>query len=289
MRIETEAGHGSGFFINNDGYILTCKHVIRGDQREMARIEKSLAEEEAELKEILEDLEYNEQMIKELEFSLNERKEIIKRQRRSRIRKANQNAYNSDMKYLNRWKTKQGEQQKAYDTRKTAFEEKSKRFKAQKYGIMLQRRFKVILFDKTELDANLIAVSKNNDLALLKLDSRRLKYTTPFIDRGDISQIFQGDRLYAIGNPVDLNSSVTSGILSYYDKKKNIIQTNAQINPGNSGGPLVTREGKVIGINSEKIVGPSIEGLGFAIEIDKALQEFSSHLSLTAQTNGVDF
>ena len=99
----------------------------------------------------------------------------------------------------------------------------------------------------------------------------------------------QGDRLYAIGNPVDLNGSVTSGILSYYDKKKEIIQTNAQINPGNSGGPLVTRDGKVIGINSEKIAGPSIEGLGFAIEIDKALRDFSSHLSLTAQTREGNF
>jgi S1-C subfamily serine protease len=80
--------------------------------------------------------------------------------------------------------------------------------------------------------------------------------------------------------PKDFRHTVTSGIFSGYRKLGDIaiIQTNAQINPGNSGGPLITGEGKVVGINTSKMVARGIEGLGFAIPIDVALREFADEL-----------
>jgi serine protease Do len=122
-------------------------------------------------------------------------------------------------------------------------------------------------------------MSDRYDVALLKLDDSRVNYQTPFLTPAELSRLAHGERLYAIGNPLDLASSITSGILSSYDATGKLIQTNAQINPGNSGGPLVTEQGEVIGISTKKAVGEAIEGLGFAIEINTALREFEEILA----------
>jgi hypothetical protein len=74
----------------------------------------------------------------------------------------------------------------------------------------------------------------------------------------------------------DLDHSVTSGFFSGH--RDDFIQTNAQINPGNSGGPLITENGNVIGINSQKIVHKDVEGLSFAIPIDLVFKEFKGYL-----------
>jgi len=119
-------------------------------------------------------------------------------------------------------------------------------------------------------------ISSNYDLALLKLDG----YKCPYIEPADQYQLAQGDHLYAIGMPEVFRHTVTDGIFSGYRKLEGIaiIQTNAQINPGNSGGPLITGDGKVVGINTWKIRARGIEGLGFAIPIDVALKEFEDYL-----------
>jgi len=82
------------------------------------------------------------------------------------------------------------------------------------------------------------------------------------------------------GMPQGFMHSVTSGIFSAFRNFHGtpMIQTNAQINPGNSGGPLITKSGKVVGINTIKSVGFALEGLSFAIPIDIAFMEFESYL-----------
>ena len=80
----------------------------------------------------------------------------------------------------------------------------------------------------------------------------------------------------AVGNPLDMQSSITCGVISAVNreitdsdgKKFTLIQTDAAINSGNSGGALVNSEGKVIGINTLKLYGTGIEGMGFAIPIN---------------------
>jgi serine protease Do len=126
--------------------------------------------------------------------------------------------------------------------------------------------------DDTQLYARLIALSKKHDLALLKVDG----YQTPALQPATAHHLAQGDQVYAIGNPANLRNTVTSGIFSGYEGS--FIQTNAQINPGNSGGPLIDPEGRVLGINTKKKTGNAIEGLGFAIPIQTALEDFDKYL-----------
>jgi len=114
------------------------------------------------------------------------------------------------------------------------------------------------------------------DLAVIELEG---KGPWPKAKLGDSTKIEVGDWAIAVGNPFGLENTVTLGIISnlnrnvsqlgIYDKKFELIQTDAAINPGNSGGPLLNSEGEVIGINTLIRSGPGA-GLSFAIPINKA-------------------
>ena len=122
----------------------------------------------------------------------------------------------------------------------------------------------------------LIGLDLLTDLAIIKLEG---KGPWPKAKLGDSTKIEVGDWAIAVGNPFGLENTVTLGIISnlkrnvsqlgIYDKKLELIQTDAAINPGNSGGPLLNSEGEVIGINTLIRSGPGA-GLGFAIPINKA-------------------
>ena len=118
------------------------------------------------------------------------------------------------------------------------------------------------------LDAKLIGVHKDSDLALLKIDQTGL----PTLELGAARRIHQGQLVFAIGSPEGLENTVTMGVVSSVgrqpdpDKPMVYIQTDAPINPGNSGGPLVDMDGYVLGINTLILSqGGGSEGLGFAI------------------------
>ena len=134
------------------------------------------------------------------------------------------------------------------------------------------RRFIVILKDKTELEAKLVSVSNDHDFALLRVDGCK----SPYIQSGAQDRIIQGMRVFAIGSPLGVGDSVSSGVVSGYDN--DYIRTDAKIYPGNSGGPLITADGKVIGINTLKLITRKFEGMGFAIPVRRAFQEFNNYL-----------
>jgi S1-C subfamily serine protease len=127
-----------------------------------------------------------------------------------------------------------------------------------------------------KLKAKLIGKDSFTDLAVLKIDGRG---PWPKAKLGDSTKIKVGDWAIAVGNPFGLENTVTLGIISnlkrnvsqlgIYDKKLELIQTDAAINPGNSGGPLLNSTGEVIGINTLIRSGPGA-GLSFAIPINKA-------------------
>lgn len=110
----------------------------------------------------------------------------------------------------------------------------------------------------------------SKDLALIKINPKQPLKTVKF---GDSSNVKVGQKVLAIGNPFGFNGTLTQGIVSRIDYKKNKIQTDAAINPGSSGGPLVNTTGEVIGIN-QAIYNPddnvSNIGIGFAIPINEA-------------------
>ncbi|AYF53425.1 serine protease [Clostridium sp. K25] len=126
-----------------------------------------------------------------------------------------------------------------------------------------------------EIPAKVVNYNSAMDLAVIKLTE---KVKLPAIaEFGDSDNIEVGDPAVAIGNPLGKQflGSVTYGVISAVNRKvsiegqnQNFIQTDAAINPGNSGGALVNTYGQVIGINSAKIGGSQVEGLGFAIPIN---------------------
>ena len=138
--------------------------------------------------------------------------------------------------------------------------------------------------DQSESDATIVGLNTSYDLAVLKVNRGDL----PVAVLGNSDDVVVGDTTIAIGSPLGLSGTVTSGIVSALNRPVtaggegdtsfiNAIQTDAAINPGNSGGPLVNAQGQVIGINSAiATLGTSISGqsgsigLGFSIPINQA-------------------
>ena len=137
------------------------------------------------------------------------------------------------------------------------------------------------------------------DLAVLKINSSK---KLPHIELGNSDNMRVGEWVIAIGNPYRLDHTVTVGVISAKGRPitipdqstgkervyKNLIQTDAAINPGNSGGPLISLDGKVIGINTA--INAQAQGIGFAIPINTAkevLDELIKSGSVTRPYIGV--
>ena len=118
------------------------------------------------------------------------------------------------------------------------------------------QNIKVILNDKREFDAHIIGADPSSDIALLKIEAEDL----PYITIGNSSDLQIGEWVLAVGNPFNLTSTVTAGIVSAMGRNLQInqdrmaiesfIQTDAAVNPGNSGGALVNQQGNLVGINT---------------------------------------
>ncbi len=134
----------------------------------------------------------------------------------------------------------------------------------------------VTLTDGSTYEAELVGSDDQNDVALLKIDAQNL----PLVTVGDSDQLRVGEMVAAIGNPLgELTNTLTVGYISALDREINtdgqpinMLQTDAAINSGNSGGPLFDMYGSVIGITTAKFASSPIEGLGFAIPINDAMQ-----------------
>jgi len=150
------------------------------------------------------------------------------------------------------------------------------------YGADKANKIKVVLQDGTEYDADIKAVDRLTDIAVLKL--KNVNKSLPVLYFGDSDKSEVGDWVIAIGNPLDLSGSVSKGIISARGRNiqsglyDDYIQTDASINPGNSGGPLINMQGQVIGINTIIMspTGGSV-GLGFSIPSNLA-QNISKQL-----------
>lgn len=141
------------------------------------------------------------------------------------------------------------------------------------YQITDAGKVTVTLFgDETEYEAKIVGQDEQTDLAVIKIEKTGLTKA----EFADSDSVKVGEFAMAVGNPVNMDSTVTTGIVSAVNRKitdsdgktYTCIQTDAAINSGNSGGALVNSEGKVIGINTLKLSGTGIEGIGFAIPIN---------------------
>ena len=139
------------------------------------------------------------------------------------------------------------------------------------YAISEATDIKVNIYnDKESYKATVVGTDAYTDLAVLKIDKTGL--TPAVLGNSDESKV--GEYVMAIGNPLEMDYSVTTGIISAINREVQsegttylAIQTDAAINSGNSGGALVNANGEVIGINTLKLSGNGVEGIGFAIPI----------------------
>ena len=134
----------------------------------------------------------------------------------------------------------------------------------------------VRLTDSSEYTAEAIAYDADSDIAILKIEAQGLQ---PALC-GDSESLAVGEELVVVGNPLgELGGTVTNGIVSATQREiqmggvtMSLIQTNAAVNPGNSGGGMFNMKGQLVGIVNAKSSGTGIEGLGFAIPINYALE-----------------
>lgn len=147
------------------------------------------------------------------------------------------------------------------------------------YDISEATSVKVKLYGSDETyDAKIVGKDSQTDLAVLKIDKTDLTAA----EFADSDQAVVGEFVMAVGSPLGLDTTVTTGIISAVNRevesegtKYVCIQTDAAINSGNSGGALVNSDGKVIGINTLKLSGSGVEGIGFAIPINSTLDVIS--------------
>ena len=141
---------------------------------------------------------------------------------------------------------------------------------------------RVLFIDEETCDAEIKGTDPSNDLAVIAVNLSNIKDTTKdqikVATLGSSETLKIGEDVIAIGNALGYGQSVTTGIVSANNREISddtitgtFIQTDAAINPGNSGGALVNINGYVIGINSSKIGGDTVEGMGFAIPISRAI------------------
>ena len=141
------------------------------------------------------------------------------------------------------------------------------------YQVSEATKVTVTLFnDETEYEAKIVGTDEQTDLAVIKIEKTGLTKA----EFADSDSIKVGEFAMAVGSPLGLQSTITCGVISAVNrdvtdsdgKTYNLIQTDAAINAGNSGGALVNSEGKVVGVNTLKLTGDNVEGMGFAIPIN---------------------
>ncbi|MBV8153894.1 MAG: trypsin-like peptidase domain-containing protein [Candidatus Eremiobacteraeota bacterium] len=134
----------------------------------------------------------------------------------------------------------------------------------------------VVFANGDKVPAHVVAANVGADVALIKVDNYRK--LPPPLSLADSDRLEQGQWAIAIGEPLELQQTVTVGVVSGFDRQepiptengseinfKGLLQTSAPINPGNSGGPLIDIDGQVIGVNQSTVKSAYAQGIGFAI------------------------
>jgi serine protease Do len=244
--IETGLGIGSGFIIDGQCHVVTNRHVVELDGARTADEVVQDPEAQAAIAEARERLE---RQIYAAEIRLRS----IRNQAGSNL--------------------EQVELERRIAEARRQLEDPSlglKSYVAKTVDKAGQSGFTARLPDGTRYESLYAKFSDEYDLALFKLPA---KFCT-HIRAGRSTELSYGQRLYTIGNPSGMAYTLTSGVFSgeRFDGETRYLQTDAPINPGNSGGPLITEDGRVIGINS--MVLRDTQGIGFALPIEAAYAAF---------------
>lgn len=244
--IETQWGTlGSGFIVSESCQIVTNRHVLEEPIQNTEEFKSRVAEKKGELQ-----AEYN-RVSEELNQALSEGDQETANDLQERLNLLRSAAaFISDAVYREMRQEKSDNQFSSSNS--------------------LDAEFTVSLVNGEKYEIDSAELSSEHDLAMFAINDQGC----PFLRRGSSDDIVQGESVYTIGSPSGLTYTVTSGIFSGYREQdeKRFLQTDAPINPGNSGGPLITKDGRIIGVNTAILAGT--EGIGFAIPISVVESEF---------------
>jgi serine protease Do len=271
VTVKTSGGSGSGFFITADGYIITNRHVVRPSTSSQSKdAEERFTERKTQLDDYKLDLKDDDERLKDAKRNIDERSQYMESGKASTSQKSQYDRYVK--RYL--------KNKRQHDANTSQFRKLEREYRKAKseFGFStslsnFSKSFTIRLKGGKTLKARLVRISKDYDLALLKLDN----YTTPFLTLSTRQYPRQGTRVFAIGSPLGITDSLTSGIIT--KSAKNYLFTDTRILPGNSGGPLIDAEGNVIGVNTAVISqNQQADGLGVAIYAARIRGEFARDL-----------
>jgi hypothetical protein len=274
VTVKSKLGSGSGFFITDDCYIVTNKHVVRPAKG------RQWDETQAKMKR-------NEVVFEQNRLRIQNQKErlAISRQKLDEFRQYVQGISSEKQRMLARREYDNHERGYQQDRARLQnverkFDEDKKRFNKQQSDFNFSssisnvaQTFEITLKDNTKAKAHLVKVSPSDDLAILKINRCKAPYLT--LASGRLSQ---GVQVHAIGTPLGLRDQLTQGTVTQVSSLG--IATDAQILPGNSGGPLITNDGQVVAVNTVKVAKDSAlnTGFGLSIPVSKVRQNFGSYL-----------
>lgn len=272
VMVETAAGTGSGFFITDDGYIITNRHVVRPSTSTQAQeTEIDLAQSKQQLDEFKLELEDEEERLQDVRKTIEEEREY-----------AESNAADATYRaQYKRYVKQYVKDKKRHDKQRARFRETERDYMAAKseFGFVnsltnFSRKFTITFKSGKSVSARLVKISKEHDLALLKLDNS----STPHLKLSARGRPGQGTRVFAIGSPLGISDALTTGIIT--KSGSDFLYTDTQILPGNSGGPLIDDQGNVLGVNTAVFSGSqdSTNGLGVAIYVRQIRSEFAREL-----------
>jgi len=275
VTIKSKLGSGSGFFVSDDCFLITNKHVVRpAATKSWKKSIKDIKNDKADILEANEDIEEEKERLKINKRKLKEFKAYVDGLDPGNNKDNEEKEYKYHLKKHKRDIKRLDEKIINTKNREKKFREKNNNFSMDSNIAKVANSFPIVLKDNTKTRARLIQLAKDDDLALLKID----RCKAPYLALNESTQPHQGMSIYAIGSPLGLKDHVTAGIVTNIGKDG--INTDAQLLPGNSGGPLITKHGDVIGVNTFKVTSGDVnsEGFGTAIPIEKVLINFEKYI-----------
>ena len=271
VKVNVGGGSGSGFFVTDDGYIVTNRHVVRpATSSQWQDAEDQFEQRQDELDDFKASLDDEKRRLKDMKAEIDEHRayyesESVAESERAKYRR-----------YVDRYQRDKAR----YEKELRRYRKYNREFKSAKsdFGFAssvtnFSRKFTITLKNGKELSARLVKISKDYDLALLKLD----KYKTPFLPLAKNAYPRQGAKVFAIGSPLGISDSLTTGIVTKAGGK--YLLTDTRILPGNSGGPLIDPKGRVLGVNTAIVAQhENAAGLGLAIYSRDVRSEFAREL-----------
>lgn len=274
VTVKSSLGSGSGFFVTDDCYLITNKHVVRPVEG------KQWNETQTKIQQNALTFEHN-----RLRLS-NEKKRLAISKEKLDEYQAYMNGLSSEKERLKAqrefavYAQRYQQDKQRIDTVSARFTQDERKFNQQQSDFNFSstvanvaQSFDVILKDNSKTRANLIKVSATDDLALLKVNGCKAPFLTL-----DSARVSQGVTVHAIGSPLGMRDQVTQGTVTHVSF--NGIATDAQILPGNSGGPLIRDNGHVVAVNTIKVAKGSAlnTGFGVSIPVHRVRQNFGSYL-----------